>query len=449
MRTGNRWIGLAIGDGLGDLQGRRNIADFPAVAASWNGMDGEHDLNDLRIDRTRWGQAGGSRRWIWAVVGLVIVAGLSVAAVGWIRVSAPVAVRTVVLRADSGAAEERTVLQASGYVTARRRATVSSKVTGKVVEVMIEEGDRVEEDQVLARLDDVNTRANLSLAEAELRAAESSLEETEVRLAHARKEYQRIQALAEEGVASRSERDLAETEVEALEARLHRQESDIAVARRQVELWHRQLEDTVIRAPFAGIVVDKSAQAGEMISPVSAGGGFTRTGICTLVDMDSLEIEVDVNESYINRVTPGQAVEATLDAYPDWRIPARVIAIVPTADRQKATVRVRIGFEVEDSRILPDMGVKVAFQETVDPENAGAPLLSIPESAVRRGAGETRVWVVRDGILEDRAISLGETRGSEVRVMSGLTEGERLVIVPPEGLAPGVRVREMQHIQAP
>jgi len=255
----------------------------------------------------------------------------------------------------------KTVLNASGYVTARRSATVSSKVTGKVREVLVEEGMKVEAGQVLARLDSSNVEASLHLSEAQLARAQKAMEETKPNLEFAQSEFKRFTGLASTRVVSESDLKRSEAEAKGLQARLARQVSEIAVAEREVEQWRQQFEDTIIKAPFSGVVTSKNAQPGEMISPMSV-GGFTRTGICTIVDMTSLEIEVDVNESHINRVQPGGRVEAMLDAYSDWKIPAKVIAIIPTADRQKATVKVRIGFDQLDPRILPEMAVKVAFQ---------------------------------------------------------------------------------------
>ncbi|MGB6643345.1 MAG: efflux RND transporter periplasmic adaptor subunit, partial [Thermoanaerobaculia bacterium] len=214
------------------------------------------------------------------------------------------------------------------------------------------------------------------------------------------------------------------------------------VAARQVAVWQQQLEDMVIRAPFAGVVVAKNAQPGEMISPISAGGGFTRTGIGTIVDMSSLEIEVDVNEAYINRVSAGQQVEARLDSYPDWPIPCHVIAIIPTADRQRATVTVRVGFEELDPRFLPDMGVKVAFQESAAVEGPSSRMV-LPKSAVRRDGDRDVVLVVADGRVERRAVTLAETRGEEIYVSTGITAGERVVIAGPADLADGDSVKEI------
>ena len=262
----------------------------------------------------------------------------------------------------SATAPDTTILNASGYVTARRRATISSKITGKVTQVLVEEGMPVEAGQVLARLDDALFQANLALARSRLAAARQAVVETSSRRELAGLTLARTRRLLEEGVVGQADFDEASTQHNSLMAREALDQEQVIVAQSQVSLRETELDDTVVRAPYSGIVISKDAQEGEMVSPVSAGGGFTRTGICTIVDMGSLEIEVDVNESYIARVKAGQQVEAILDAYPDWRIPGHVITTIPAADRQKATVRVRIAFDELDERILPDMGVKVAFR---------------------------------------------------------------------------------------
>ena len=335
------------------------------------------------------------------------------------------------------------VLNASGYVTARRRATVSSKVTGKLVEVNVEEGMAVRENQVLARLDDATPRAALALARAQVEAARGALRESEVRLGEARLTLGRRRQLLGEGLMPQADVDQAQAEVDSLEARIAAAREQVAVAEAQASLQQTDLDNTIIRAPFGGVAVSKDAQPGEMVSPVSAGGGFTRTGISTIVDMSSLEIEVDVNESYINRVTPDQRVTAILDAYPDWEIPARVITTVPTADRQKATVLVRIGFEtLGDPRILPDMGVKVTFlRGTADPEGPAAqPVPLVPKSAVRSENGTSYVFVVRQDTVERRAIRTGGADAERLEVVAGLNAGDRVVIAPPPALADGARI---------
>jgi RND family efflux transporter MFP subunit len=405
---------------------------------------GSSSLDQLKIERKA--ERPRSRpRWLVPVLAATVVA----AALGWWYLSGlerPAQVRTAVARESSGAAGG-TVLNASGYVTARRQATVSSKFTGRVTEVLIEEGMQVEEGQVMARLDDSNLQPALALAEAQRLSAQRGAEETEALLAEARLNFERTEQLVERQLASEAERDRARALARSLEAQLERKQADVQVAERQVDIYRQQIEDSIIRAPFAGVVVAKNAQPGEMISPVSAGGGFTRTGIGTVVDMASLEIEIDVNEAYINRVTPGQAVVATLDAYPDWDIPCHVIAIIPTADRQRATVEVRVGFDALDPRILPDMGVKVAFQDSdlQNTSNPSEPGVLVPSSAVRSEGGRNYVLVVNEDRVERRAVSLGQPKGGSARVVGGLTAGETVVVDAPADLADGSLVRETER----
>jgi HlyD family secretion protein len=398
-------------------------------------------LEGLRIDRPEAGVEGG-RRGLWIAIAVVALLGL--AAAGWFARPRAVPVRTATAVARSGGpAAAGAVLNASGYVTARRQATVSSKITAKVVDVLVEEGMEIREGQVLAHLDDATPRKQLALAEAQLASQRSSLAENAVRLKQAKLNQDRIRRLHEQGISTQSDADSADADTDALVARLALGRQDVEVSERQIALRRQDVDDTVIRAPFSGVAVSKDAQPGEMISPVSAGGGFTRTGICTLVDMKSLEIDVDVNESYIHRVEPGQKAVATLDAYPEWQIPVHVIMPVPTADRQKATVKVRLGFEQLDPRILPDMGVKVAFlgEEKGTPGVAGKPMVVIPRAAVRKDGDKDVVFVATpDGRAERRAIGLAAGTGDEAIVTSGLAAGERVVVEGPADLKDGAAV---------
>lgn len=396
-------------------------------------------LDDLRIKRND--QLAPASYAGTMVVIVLVLACVGIGVWWWLRPKA-IAVHTAVAREIAGPGGDRTVLNASGYVTARRAATVSSKVTGKVMEVLIEEGQRVTAGQVLARLDDTNVKASLNVATAQLESAQKAVGETEAQLKQAETELQRTTLLHNQNIASQAELDAAEANAKTLRARLARQESDVTVAQKQVELWRQQREDMVIRAPFAGIVTTKDSQPGEMISPVSAGGGFTRTGIGTVVDMDSLEIEIDVNESFINRVAPGQPVEATLDAYPQWKIPCRVNAIIPTADRQKATVKVRVGFDQLDPRILPEMAVKVAFRETDGTTTAMSRTVIVPKSALRQQDGRDVVLVVKDGRAERRAVAVNSVAGDEALLGAGVSSGEKIITDSPAGLIDGVKVKE-------
>jgi RND family efflux transporter MFP subunit len=408
-------------------------------------QDLKDQLASLKIDRSAEGgpEKPGRRRALVAVLLGVLLPALTF----WIVVrDKAVPVRTALATEAAGSAGPASVLNASGYVTARRQATVSSKITGKVVEINVEEGMKVEEGQVLARLDDRQARSELELAKAQLAAARSSLAETEATLVRARKDLVRHRDLAGKGVSSQAELDSAQAEADALAARLARQKGDVEVAVRGVDVAAGFFEDTVIRAPFSGVAISKDAQPGEMVSPVSAGGGFTRTGISTIVDMTSLEVEVDVNEAYIQRVVPNQKVRATLDAYPESPYPAHVITTIPSADREKATVAVRIGFDQLDPRILPDMGVKVAFLSDESAEGSAKRSVTVPRAAIRSSEGATYVLVVSGeggkGTLERRAVRLAAGQNDPAEAIAGISAGERVVVEGPADLAAGAKVRE-------
>lgn len=398
-------------------------------------MDKKALLDELKIDRDAPRRAG---RPLKILIPLAVVGGLAIVAwafgIPYFRGGSLLEVETATARAAVSSASGTSVLDATGYVVARRQATVSSKATGKVLEVLVEEGMSVEADQLLATLDASLPRAQLALEESQLAAAETALEEIKTSIEQARLDFERTQNLTERELASQAELDRNRIGLEGLEARLKYAQRQLDIARRGVDVQRLLVEDMEIRAPFAGVVIAKAAQPGEMISPISAGGGFTRTGICTIVDMGSLEVEVDVPEDYINRVRPGQPVTATLNAYPDLAIPAEVIATIPAADRNKATVRVRIGFKSRDSRILPDMGVRVAFlgeeipAATTSPTSPG---VWVPRSAVAGSGSDRHVWVVLDDaegrFVERRGVVVGASEGSRVRIIDGLEEGDRVV----------------------
>ena len=394
------------------------------------------DLSALRIEREPLNTGGG--RWVKWVVVLLFLAAAGGGAWYWLNRERPVEVEVATVN-ERAAGSQASVLTGKGYVTARRRATVSSKVTGKVIEVNVEEGMAVREGQVLARLDDSTLQAALRLYRAQLEAAKRQIPESEVRLAHARVMLQRQERLRSEGLNTPNDIDNAKAEVDSLAARIASAQEQVKVAESQISMQQTAIDDTVIRAPFSGVALSKDAQPGEMVSPVSAGGGFTRTGISTIVDMTSLEIEVDVNESYINRVRAGQPVTAVLDAYPDFEIPAAVIAVVPTADRQKATVLVRIGFKQLDPRILPDMGVGVTFLREADTSTARAAqsVTLVPQGAVKTENGASYAFVVRGNSVERRAIKTGGTDGDRLEVTAGLKGGDQVVIAPAPELREG------------
>jgi RND family efflux transporter MFP subunit len=400
---------------------------------------GKPNLSDLKIDQQARSNDGGRRRLLLiAAAVLVTIAVIAILIVGGTSITT---VEVAIARAapTRGAA---TVLNASGYVEPRRKATVSSKITGKVIEVLVDEGMVVEEGQVLAQLDDSDARRRYEAIRAERDVARAAIEELEVNLADAERTLRRTQELREKGVASVQDFDSATAGVDALRAKLQVARSSLDAAEAQLAVSAQDLENYTIRAPFAGIAVSKDAQPGEMVSPVSAGGGFTRTGISTIVDMESLEIEVDVNESHIAKVTPGQPADAVLDAYPDWHIPATVRTVIPTADRQKATVKVRLTFDELDPRILPDMGVKVAFRETAQEEATANPAQSlVPQPAVRTENGQTVVFVVEDEIVDRRAVSVGRSIGTDTEILAGVVPGDRVVVSESDGLIDGQKVK--------
>jgi len=404
--------------------------------------DSSEKINQLKIDRNAPRETGSP----WRLPGIALTI-LVVIAAGWAYFGSgntSVLVETDIARMPPSASSASSVLDASGYVVARQQATVSSKVTGKVVEVLVEEGMRVEQGQVLARLDDTTEQAQLALAKAQAQSSRARLEEIKAGLRNALLERDRYRDLAERNLASQSSLDAAEAAYEQLAASLETGRENVKVAESNIALTRDALSNMTITAPFSGMVVSKNAQPGEMISPISAGGGFTRTGICTIIDTDSLEIEVDVNEAYIQRVKPGQRVSATLDAYSDWHIPAEVIAIIPTADRQKATVQVRIGFLERDERILRDMGAKVSFLGSEMPADAGtdAPGVMIPGAALRSDASGDFVWLVRNNVVEKRPIRLaGERDRTQILVLDGLTVGDTIVRSSDAPLGAGQTIR--------
>jgi RND family efflux transporter MFP subunit len=403
-------------------------------------------LRQLRIDRTEGEAAGavGPRRWILG--GVVVLAALIVAGI-WFGLSghAALPVHTVMAQPIAAGGANASVLDATGYVTARREATVSAQITGTVTELLIEEGDRVKQGQVLARLDDTAQKAALEQAQAQWHSAQAVLVQDQAQLAQSTRDVKRDEDLVTRHLVSQQAVEQARTQVETGAAGVQSQRKLIELAEANVRAAQVQLGYCTVRAPFTGVVIAKAAQVGEIISPLSAGGGFTRTGVGTLVDMDSLEIEVDVNEAYINRVQPGQPVESVLNAYPDWQIPSHVIAIIPTADRAKATVKVRIGLDVKDTRIVPDMGVRVSFLEENKPaaQNQQQPHgVLVPVAALRKDGGDNVVFVLKDNRAQRRAVTLGGTSGDSRQVLSGVSAGEAVIVDAPAGLKDDAAAKE-------
>jgi len=399
-------------------------------------------LKQLRIGSEERDEESGSRYrwWIVGAILLLLSAGAGAALFG-LR-GRPVAVELATAAAPASGTGNAAILQATGYVTARRQATVSAQITGTLTQALIEEGQRVQSGQVLARLDDTSQRASLEQSQAQFNAAQAALDQYEAQLEKARRDVQRSEELAIKGAVSQQDLDTQRTQVRTLSSQLESQRRQVELARAQVKGAEVQLSFTVIKAPFSGVITAKAAQIGETLSPMSAGGGYTRTGIGTIVDMDSLEIEVDVNEAYLHRVVPNQPAEAVLDAYPDWKIPAHVIAIIPTADRSKATVKVRIGIDTKDPRILPDMGVRVSFLEhdTKDPAHA-APVkgVLVPVSAIVQRNGKSVVFTVDGDRAHAQPVTPGQSFG-DLRLVEGIGGGARVVRTPPAEVDDGTRV---------
>ncbi len=401
-------------------------------------------LKELRIDRKSPPPAsgGGRRRWPWLLAVVVVLLAVAIAAIVLLRRPA-IAVTTAPAVALGQGAGTTSVLDASGYVVARRMATVSAKITGKVREVMIEEGMRVEAGQVMATLDPIDADAQRDLYASQVGAARSQVSGLQAQLKQAEAEAGRLQSLASQQLVSRSQYDQAVAQRDSLRAQLDTARRNVTVAGNQLAIANLGVDNNIVRAPFSGVVTAKAAQPGEIVSPLSAGGGFTRTGIGTIVDMDSLEIEVEVGEAFIGRVQPKMPVEATLNAYPDWKIPAEVIAIIPTADRGKATVKVRVAIKLKDPRIVPEMGVRVSFLEEPAKASEAPKGVRVPADAIVQRDGATVVFVAGgEDRVQQRAVTVGTTMNADRQVLEGLRPGEAVVVRPPETLQDGSRITQ-------
>jgi len=396
------------------------------------------DLSSLRIsDSQRKVGKTGKRAGIAALVVLILVG--TAVAIWAFRSQKPEVVVAVAEKPDS---DRPALLNASGYITPRREATVAAKITGRVTGIFFDEGVHVHDGQVLATLDDSDVQRALESAKADRDATQASIEDLDVQLKYADLELDRAIKLEAQGVESTEFLDTARANDNSLRAKISLAKAQVLAGDSRIREAQQAVDNCVIRAPFDGVIVSKDAQIGEMVSPMSAGGGFTRTGIATEVDMTSLEIEVDVNEAYIARVTPGQPVTAILDAYPDWQIPSRVRTVIPTADREKATVKVRISFLKLDPRMLPDMGIKVAFLGDAPPDTgkSASAAVVIPGDAVHDDNGEKIVFLLKEDHVERQAITLGQTRGSDVEVVAGLAAGDSVVVKSSASLADGETV---------
>ncbi len=400
------------------------------------------DLGSLRIQDSHrsGGKAGKLLSYASALLGaIVIIAGLAYA----FRNQTPSVEVVTAQKPEAGG--RSAILNASGYVTPRRRATIAAKITGRVTGVFFDEGTRVHTGQLLATLDDSDVKKALDSAKADRDASEAAIADFQVQLKFSQIELRRAQQLQQAGVQTQEQLDTASTNVDSLKAKINLARQQVQSSEMRIREAQQAVDNCVINAPYDGIVVSKDAQVGEMVSPISAGGGFTRTGIATIVDMNSNEIEVDVNESFIARVKDRQKVTAILDAYPDWEIPSHVRTVIPTADRQKATVKVRISFDKLDPRILPDMGIKVTFlsDEPVKKPDANAPVVAalLPNEALHDDGGKKIVYLVKNDKLERRAVAVGNPQGAQTEILSGVVAGDAVVVKGPANMQDGLAVQ--------
>ncbi|WP_422017228.1 efflux RND transporter periplasmic adaptor subunit [Roseateles sp.] len=401
-------------------------------------------LKELRIDSAHREdhEGGGPPKWVWGTAAAVIALAVAGGAAWWLLAgNKPIAVQTATVRANGQGPSADAVLQATGYVTARRMATVSAQITGTLTEVLIDEGFKVRKGQVLARLDDSGLKAGLAAAEAQARSAQASMGQVRAQLAQAEADARRQTELAASGMTTRQSQEQTATAVKTYTAQIEVAQRQVEAAQAQVTQARVNFDYATVRAPFDGVVTARAAQVGEIISPLSAGGGFTRTGVGTIVDMDSLEVGVDVNEAYIAQVKPDMPCEAVLDAYPDWKIPAHVVAVIPSADRGKATVKVRVALDQKDDRVVPDMGVRVTFL-AAKPKGQTAPVpgVLLPPEAVTQRDGADAVFVATDNRVEQRAVKLGADVGKFKLATSGLKAGEAVVLSPPAEMKQGSQI---------
>ena len=400
-------------------------------------------LKSLKIDRSA-PPPPTSHKGLWIGLGVTAVVVLG-AGGAWLALGRDKGVEVQVadvVAIGNGGAVSASVLDATGYVVARRMATVSAKVPGKVREVLIEEGQRVEPGQVIATLDPIDAEQQRTLSASQLQAARSQAAGVQAQLKEAEANAARLGALVGQKLVSRAQYEQAIAQRDSLRAQLATAQRNAQVAADGLRISAQGVDNTIVRAPFAGVVIAKAAQPGEIVSPMAAGGGFTRTGIGTIVDMDSLEVEVEVGEAFIGRVKPGMPTETVLNAYQDWKIPGKVIAIIPAADRGKATVKVRVGIDAKDARIVPDMGARVSFLEEAKPVQADVkPGVLVPAAAIVERDGKDVAFAIDGVAVQQRTLKLGRTLGDDREVLEGLNGGDAVVLDPPERLADGSRVR--------
>ncbi len=385
------------------------------------------NISDLRINRDPGPAPSGGGRGRVLVFVLVAIAVLA-AIVWFVRSPKTLAVQTATASVSGGTAPTGSGISANGYVVARTKASVSAKIAGRMEYLGVTEGTRVKKGQVIARIES-------GIYGAQVEAAQAQIGEARAQLAQAERDLERAQALGAQDLIPPAELENVATRVEVLKA-------GINTARAQKRIADATLENTLVRAPFDGTILRKDAEVGEIVSPASAGGGLTRTAIVTMADLSTLEVEVDVNEAYIAQIENNDDARITLDAYSDTSFAGRVRQVVPTADRQKATVLVKVAILDRDPRILPEMGAKVVFTADAGATAVAAPVrVTVPLTAVVRATGSARVWIIEKDRAVARAVELGRETGDSIEIRSGLSGGETVVLAPPADLKEGARVR--------
>jgi HlyD family secretion protein len=407
-----------------------------------------YDLGKLKLDRDpppAVRRAFGRNLILVAVLLVVVAAG----ALFVRRGSAP-QVQTIVATlsqpAGGSVAAGAVSVTANGYVAARTRASVSAKVPGRLASLTVDEGSTLKKGDIIARLENADYQAAVAEAQASLASARAQVIEARAERDQMRREAARMRNLkaTNPGLIAEQDVDAAESRAAQTEARTGSAEARVEAASASLRFAQANLDNTYIRAPFAGTVLRKEAEVGEVVAP-SVGGGLTRGAVVTLADLGTLEVEVDVNEAYIARIRHEQEARITLDAYPDTSFRGTVRQVVPTADRQRATVQVKVSITDHDPRILPEMGARVDFLEQaregpMEP-TAGATRFRLPASAVREREGKTVVWLIRDGKLEAREVSAGPVSGGFREIRSGLSGGEMVLTGGVDAPTPGMRVK--------
>lgn len=404
-------------------------------------MEGQ-DLSKLKIEKPA-GRAGQKRRrkgvWAAIIIAVAIIAALALS--GVLSPSVEVKASNVSLAYPS---QEITLLNASGYVVAQRKASVASKTTGRLVWIGVEEGSKVTKGEVIARLENEDVEAAKSEAAANLGVAERGLDQAKAELKDASLNFDRNKSLLAEGIVSKSEYDASEARFRKARAAVEGAKASIKAAQAGLRAADVSVEYTLIRAPFDAVVLTKNADIGDIITPLGAAAN-AKAAVVTIADMESLQVEADVSESNIGKVNLRQPCEIELDALPEARFKGAVHMIVPTADRSKASVLVKVAFMEKDARILPEMSAKVSFLSRELNENERAARLVVDPSAIVAVGGRNTVFVIKDdGTVAETEVALGEKMGTTVEVKSGLKAGDKAVLAPSKRLKHGSKIKVLE-----